>query len=96
MGKRLTYKEPNGKWGIVGMHEDNMDQKLYGVCAKLRDYEDTGLSPSEVQRMIDSYEEAKRELIAMLAKETLEMSDIGVGIDMALEVLSRMEKEWKK
>lgn len=57
---RFTYKEPNGKWGIKGMNEENQEQKMYGVAAKLKDYEDTGLSPDQVERMIYELEDYKR------------------------------------
>lgn len=50
---RLTYKEPNGRWGIVGMNSENMEQKMYVVATKLKDYEDTGLSPAEISALID-------------------------------------------
>jgi len=49
---RLTYKEPNGDWGIVGMTEENADQKMYAAACKLLDYEETGLGPDEIERKI--------------------------------------------
>lgn len=54
---RLTYNEPNGKWGIVGMDESNQDQKMYAVAAKLMDYEKIGLNPDEVERLKEQFEE---------------------------------------
>ncbi len=53
---RLTFKEPDGTWGIKGMNESNQDKKLYGVSKKLLDYEETGLSPEEVERLKDDME----------------------------------------
>ena len=48
---RLTFKEPDGKWGIVGMNKENEEQKMYDVACKLKDYEETGLSPQEVENL---------------------------------------------
>lgn len=49
--KGLTFIEPDGTWGIVGMNESNEEQKMYAVSCKLRDYERTGLQPDEVERL---------------------------------------------
>lgn len=51
---RLTFCEPNGNWGIVGMNDANQDEKMYGVASKLKDYEKTGLNPSDFRA--DEYE----------------------------------------
>lgn len=40
---RLTYSE-GGRFGVVGMNEANVEEKLYGCVCKLKDYENTGLS----------------------------------------------------
>lgn len=52
--KMLTFIEPDGTWGIVGMNNMNEEQKMYQVAAKLRDYERTGLQPDEVERLRDN------------------------------------------
>lgn len=49
---RLTYSE-GGRFGVVGMNEANEKEKLYGCICKLKDYENTGLSPDEVERLLD-------------------------------------------
>lgn len=58
---RLTYSE-GGRFGVVGMNEANEEEKLYGCICKLKDYENTGLSPDEVERLLDdeSCEPARR------------------------------------
>ncbi|MDO5558099.1 MAG: hypothetical protein Q4F95_00710 [Oscillospiraceae bacterium] len=48
---RLTYSE-NGRWGVIGMNEQNQDEKLYGVACKLKDYEQCGMDPDELQDML--------------------------------------------
>lgn len=53
--KRLTYYESNGKWGVCEMNQMNEDQKMYAVASKLKDYENTGLQPNEVERMKERF-----------------------------------------
>lgn len=48
---RLTYQEPDGSWGLVGMNADNEGGKLIAVAGKLRDYENAGFDPEEVAAM---------------------------------------------
>lgn len=54
---RFTHKEPNGHWWIPGVNFTDLPKGVYGALCKLLDYEDTGLSPDEVERMRDSVEE---------------------------------------
>ena len=70
--KGLTFIEPDGTWGIVGMNESNKDQKMYSVACKLRDYEKTGLQPDEVERLKN---DSVNSLINMLEKEAERIRD---------------------
>ena len=58
MNNRLTYKEPNGDFGVVGMNENNREEKLYSCVMKLMDYEEQGLAPSEVELLKKMYDGA--------------------------------------
>lgn len=58
---RLTFKEPDGTWGIVGMTQDNTDQKMYAVAAKLLAYEETGFSPDELKGLCAKASEGERD-----------------------------------
>lgn len=49
--KKLIFTEPDGRWGVEGMNENNQDEKMYAVAWKLKDYEATGLNPDEVYRL---------------------------------------------
>lgn len=52
---RLTYKKPSGRWGLreipwEGLYEGKAITKtawqaIYGALCKLKDYEETGLTP---------------------------------------------------
>ena len=50
MKSRITYSE-NGEFGIEGIDLTKLPAKLYSAVAKLKDYENTGLSPDEVDRL---------------------------------------------
>lgn len=60
---RLTEKNKQGKWRLKGLPWDciqpgevisrRVREKLYGALCKLKDYEDTGLSPEDVERLND-------------------------------------------
>ena len=58
---RLTESDELGNWGVKGLLWKNLyvgqtitreiHDKLYGCLCKLKDYENTGLSPEEVERL---------------------------------------------
>lgn len=54
---RLTYHEKNGDFGVAGMNETNQDEKLYACICKLKDYEDLGFNPSELEILLRLYDE---------------------------------------
>lgn len=60
---RVTFKNPDGTWGI-GDCEIKMIPALYRALHQLLDYEETGVSPAEIidmkKRYIEKCEEAER------------------------------------
>lgn len=60
--KRLTFREQNGRWGIVGMNADNENEKIYGCLNKLLDYEETGLEPADIIRLKSKLEDMEENL----------------------------------
>lgn len=46
--ERITKELPNGTWEIDGMDWRAVPGNIYGALCKLRDYENTGLNPAEV------------------------------------------------
>lgn len=48
---KLTFEEPDGTFGVVGMNADNKETKLYACVKKLLAYEQTELSPSDVEAL---------------------------------------------
>lgn len=59
---RLTEKSERGLWHLRGVSWEqlqegyvitkDMSQKIYGALAKLKDYEETGLDPGEVEEAV--------------------------------------------
>lgn len=74
---RLTEKDSQGNWALSGvtwksLHTgqiitEEMWEKIYGALWKLMDYEDSGLSPDEVQAMVE-LRDKKPECIQMPQK----------------------------
>ena len=63
---RITYKNPDGTWGIKGLEwneiPETLQKKLYGAFCKLRDYENTGLDVRKLEEIDRLYQEQCREL----------------------------------
>ena len=59
--KRLTQRDEKGNWNLAGVPWSGLGEgavitrdiweKLYGALFKLKDYEDTGLSPDEAESL---------------------------------------------
>lgn len=76
---RLTEVKKNGEWALKGVKWKKLctgkkitlkvREKLYGALCKLRDYENTGLSPEEVERVNDFSESQVARLMKELQNE---------------------------
>lgn len=46
---RLTFKNDNGTWGLTNGYDiTKVPSELYGALWKLKEYENTGLTPDEI------------------------------------------------
>ena len=78
MGK-LTQRDDQGNWCLKGVKWDQLRagstitkdvaEKLYGALCKLRDYENTDLSPEEVERVNDFSKSQASRLMKELQEE---------------------------
>ena len=78
MGK-LTQRDDQGNWCLKGVKWDQLRagstitkdvaEKLYGALCKLRDYENTDLSPEEVDRVNDFSKSQASRLMKELQEE---------------------------
>lgn len=76
---RLTQKDEQGNWSLRGVLWESLLEgqvitkelweRLYGALRKLMEYEDTGLSPEEVERLYDSEKIQTRRLAEMVNEE---------------------------
>lgn len=76
---RLTEKDERGNWNLKGVTWEALNtgatitkevgQILYGALCKLRDYEDTGLSPDDVERVNDFEKNQAGKLLKKLNEE---------------------------
>lgn len=76
---RLIEVKENGEWALKGVLweelcageviTEELRQKLYGALCKLRDYENTGMSPEEVERVNDFSESQAMRLLKKLRGE---------------------------
>lgn len=77
--ERLTQRDDQGNWCLKGVKWDQLRagstitkdvaEKLYGALCKLRDYENTDLSPEEVERVNDFSKSQAYLLLEKLQKE---------------------------
>lgn len=75
---RLTESK-SGEWSLKGMDWESlqegktitkeMREKLYGALCKLKDYENTGLSPEDVERLNDFEKSQIAHLLKKLGEE---------------------------
>lgn len=79
---RLTFKEPDGTWGVVGVNADDQDTKVYACLAKLKDYEETGMMPGDVDIIANHLEDALEHLDTAPQKT-------GLHLKQALHLLIR-------
>ena len=52
---RLTWKKPNGEWGLANGSLQDVPREYYGCICKLKDYEETGLSPDQLTMISELY-----------------------------------------
>ena len=75
---RLTENDEQGNWALKGVAWKSLhvgqvltketSERLYGALCKLKDYEDSGLSPDEVEAVIELYDTKEPEHIQMPQK----------------------------
>lgn len=77
--KRLTEKDDQGNWGLKGIRWEQlyegqvitgeMREKLYGALWKLMEYEDTGMTPEEIEKLRDEQDRRRRVPVAERSPE---------------------------
>lgn len=65
---RLTWKKPDGTWGLVNGDIKAVPKEYYGYMCKLKDYEETGLDPNRIEEVNELYLEKCKEVNRLEAK----------------------------
>ena len=75
---RLTEKKDSGHWCLRDVAWSDLKpgvvltekvwEKLYGALWKLKDYEETGLSPDQVSELQDETQEQARQMLERVAR----------------------------
>lgn len=82
---RLTEKEASGRWSIRGIAWEalgegkvitkDVAQRLYGCLCKLKDYEDIGLNPDQMQSLLYQISDAGAYVCDTLCRYPHEATD---------------------
>lgn len=87
---RLTWKNPDGTWGLKNMDIKDVQRELYGVVCKLKDYEETGLMPEQIVEMDELYTEKCKE-VAKLQKQMKSLSAMMEEKELIEEMAEEIE-----
>lgn len=91
--KRLTEQDVKGTWRLKGVPweslkrgavlSDEVRQKIYSALSKLKDYENTGLSPDQAKQLlndswtpVDSEEKPQHEQYVLVSFSNCDLPDI--------------------
>lgn len=66
--ERLTFKQADGTWGLVKGDITKVPPELYGAMYKLMHYEESGFTPTELERLPEVYAAQRKELLELREK----------------------------
>ncbi|RHO03307.1 DUF551 domain-containing protein [Clostridium sp. AM22-16AC] len=91
----LIEKNDNGSWKLKGVGWSQIKpgavitvpvwEKLYGALWKLKDYEETGLSPDQVSELQDETQEQARQMLERVARLSDEIEQLKHGGDPGIK-----------
>lgn len=65
---RLTFKKPDGTWGIKKSGNEDEKELAYKISNKLLDYEETGLNPDDIEML-------KEDAVSVIIEKLKEQRD---------------------
>lgn len=79
---RLTFKNANGTWGLKNYDIKKVPSDLYGAICKLKDYENCGFSPNQLEELDMKWIDVKSQLpkdnrYILVSFENFSLPDIG-------------------
>ena len=79
MKNRVTFKNSDGTWGLCNGYDiKKVPNQLYGALCKLKDYEEKGLSPDDIDIIKNLYDDMIRKTTWTPVSESLPENDEGV------------------
>ncbi len=82
---RLIQKEKSGRWQVKGIPWENLQagevitketsQLLYGCLCRLKDYDDSGMSPEQVMALKDELEDMAAHVCDKLCRHPREITE---------------------
>ena len=95
---RLTWKNPDGTWGLNNMDIREVPGELYRAVCKLKDYEETGLTPQQMAEIDELYAEKCKEVVRLKKAKGVKIPELSKFItDVIFEekeiILEAFEKE---
>ena len=79
---RLTFKNDNGTWGLKNYDIKKVPSELYGAICKLKDYEESGFLPNQLEELDMKWIDVKSQLpkddrYVLVSFENFSLPDIG-------------------
>ena len=78
---RLTWKKPNGEWGVKGVDLSTLPPVLYGMAHKLLDFEDLCESPDTLATHMYQLSDLKADLAHVTAERDVAKRALYLAIE---------------
>lgn len=73
---RMTWKKPNGEWGVTGVDLSTLPPALYGMAHKLLDFEELCESPDALETHMYQISDLKADLARVTAERDAAVADL--------------------
>lgn len=100
--RRMTWKKPNGEWGVRGVDLSTLPPVLYGMAHKLLDFEERCESPDALDTLMYRMDDLQAENAELLTQHRTEICESGYDcvalgqLQSEIERLKAKVKQWKQ
>lgn len=91
---RLTYSNPDGTWGLANGDITKVPKEYYGAICKLKDYENSGLDPQQLEELDELYR-AKCEELAAVQKRGIPIATIKINKEDLQKIVDEKMKDYE-
>lgn len=78
---RMTWKKPNGEWGVKGVDLSTLPPVLYGMAHKLLDFEELCESPDALETLMYQLSDLKADFARVTAERDAAVKDLCLAGD---------------